>query len=159
MWQHLASGLPSSLVLLLSIWCRTGPPEPSVTSVTSIGPGGCSADCSCPRCPENTCEAQKLVAAGALSSLQWWWNLIVISLFLNFVLAGFIWVSLPYICAGVWNGRKEAEALKGEDQVKGAAAVRALQTEVEATERSCVISKGGPVTPAVFAGRRRSAGK
>jgi hypothetical protein len=157
MWHHVASGLPSSLVLLVSLWCRSGPPEPSVTTVTSIGPGGCVADCTCPRCPEYTCATQDLAVAGALASSEWWRHLALVTSFVCILLSGFIWVSLPYICAGLWNSQQ----VKGQQKV-GQSRVITIE-EVEATQAVVVETpgsgKGGPVTPAVRAGWRKSSAK
>ncbi|CAE8614739.1 unnamed protein product, partial [Polarella glacialis] len=81
--------------------CQAG-----LTSFTSVGPGGCSSDCSCPTFPVVTCEAERSIAATATASLQWWWSLTLISLVVNLIVIGFLWVSLPYICVGAFESKR-----------------------------------------------------
>jgi hypothetical protein len=153
MWHQVASGLPSSLVLLVSLWWRASPPEPSVTTVTSIGPGGCVSDCTCPGCPEYTCAAQDLAAAGAVSSSEWWRTLALASIFVIFLLAGFVWISLPYICAGIWNAPQVKE-VRSVEQAGSATLEEVVLTPAVVADTSPGGGKGGPVTPAVRAARR-----
>jgi hypothetical protein len=153
MWKHLVTGVPSSFVLLLSVWLRPAPPEAGLTSFTSVGPGGCSSDCSCPTFPVVTCEAERSIAATATASLQWWWSLTLISLVVNLIVIGFLWVSLPYICVGAFESKRSpiisfVGEVKAEQKIDKGGLGAAVFT-----------GKGGPVIPAERAVWRKNSAK
>ncbi|CAE8645449.1 unnamed protein product [Polarella glacialis] len=162
MWKHLVTGIPSSIVVLISVWFRAAPLEPTLTSFTSVGPGGCSADCSCPTCPVVTCEAERFIAATATASLQWWWSLTLISLVVNSIVVGCLWVSLPYICVGVFESKRPSIIAGGkttEPIITLISEVKAEQATLEgASVATLSAGKGGPVTPGSLAAWRKSQG-
>jgi hypothetical protein len=98
MWKHFASGAPAAFVVLLSSVGRQQPANLPST-VTTVGPGSCVADCHCP--PVITCTAELVALSSAESAGQFWFNCALVACVLNlFCLAVGKW-AYPFTVAGI----------------------------------------------------------
>ncbi|CAE8634396.1 unnamed protein product [Polarella glacialis] len=98
MWKHFASGAPAAFVVLLSSVGRQQPANLPST-VTTVGPGSCVADCHCP--PVITCTAELVALSSAESAGQFWFNCVLVACVLNlFCLAVGKW-AYPFTVAGI----------------------------------------------------------
>ncbi|CAE8640645.1 unnamed protein product [Polarella glacialis] len=98
MWKHFASGAPAAFVVLLS---SVGRQQPAIlpSTVTTVGPGSCVADCDCP--PVITCTAELVALSSAESAGQFWFNCALVACVLNlFCLAVGKW-AYPFTVAGI----------------------------------------------------------